>query len=188
MSTRDTVMSWDRAAGDRLTGYRSTPAMKVLAPVSDIADQWPLFSLCALVTVIGLTRRDRKLATTGAEMTLAMLTATVLKNVVKDRVDRTRPSVIADGGSYVFQPGDHDVTELDGFPSGHTAGGVAVAQVVGRRYPDRRRFALATAGTAAVIQIPRGKHYPTDLVAGAVVGFVAERCARLIWKLFERAS
>lgn len=182
----ETVARWDRSAGDALTVYRSSTAMKVLGPMSDIADQWPLFGLCAFVTVAGLYRKDRGLAVTGGEMALAMLTATTLKNIVKDRIDRTRPSVIADGGSYVFQRGDHDVTELDSFPSGHTAGAVAVARVVARRHPRQGGVALVTACAVAATQMPRGKHYPSDLLAGALVGLLAEQVSSELWTLARK--
>lgn len=120
-------------------------------------------------------------------MVAAMLLATAMKDAVKNRIDRTRPLVVADGGAYSFQPGDHDVSELDSFPSGHTAGAVAVAQVVAREYPAMRAPASITAVAIAVIQVPRGKHYPSDLLAGAVVGWAAEVLVNLGWRIGRRS-
>ena len=161
--------------------------MQAVGPISDIADQWPLFTLCVGTAAAGLAGRDRKLAATGLQMTLSMLAATVLKNIVKDQVDRTRPEVVADGGSYVFQPGDHDVPELDSFPSGHTAGAVATALVVVRQYPAISAATIGAAAAVAAAQVPRGKHYPSDLVAGMVVGIVADTLVGLAMKLVSQS-
>ena len=60
------------------------------------------------------------------------------------------------------------------FPSGHTAGSVAVARAVGRLYPEVRTAAYAGAAAVALVQIPRWAHYAADVVAGALVGVVAE--------------
>ena len=169
-----TVMALDRTLGDAAAVARDSAAMKIIGPASDIADQWPLFGLCVGTAAVGAVRGDRKLVATGVRMTLSMLTATMLKNIVKDRVDRTRPFVVADGGAYVFQPGDHDVAELDSFPSGHTAGAVAVARAVSSDYPAMTTLALTAAAAIALVQLPRAKHYPTDLVAGALVGIAAD--------------
>lgn len=167
-------MVLDRTLGDAAATARDSRVMAVLGPASDIADQWPLFGVCVGTAAIGVARRDRRLALAGVRMTLSMLAATMLKNVVKNRIDRTRPFVVADGGGYVFQPGDHDVPELDSFPSGHTAGAVAVARAAARAYPAAAPVALPAAAAVALVQLPRGKHYPTDLVAGALVGVAAD--------------
>ncbi len=172
------LMRYDRAVADAAANFRNTPAMKILGPASDIADQWQLFTICVATIGAGGLRRDRKLVATGVHMTLAMLAATALKNLVKGRIDRTRPIVVVQGGQYIFQHGDHDVTELNSFPSGHTAGAVAVAWAIACQYPSTKLIALGTAAAIAGIQIPRAKHYPIDLAAGALVGLVAGAAAR----------
>ena len=167
-------MTIDRTIGDAAARARNSTVMRVLGPASDIADQWPLFGVSAVTAAVGIARRDRKLAATGLTMTLSMLTATVLKNVVKNRVDRSRPFYVAEKGKYVFEPGEHDVPELDSFPSGHTAGAIAVARALGREYPPVAIIALPAVAAVALAQLPRGKHYPIDLLAGAFVGLVTD--------------
>ena len=60
------------------------------------------------------------------------------------------------------------------FPSGHTAGSVAAARALARAYPSASRPAYAGAAAIALVQLPRGKHFPSDVVAGTAVGVVAE--------------
>jgi len=74
--------------------------------------------------------------------------------------------------------------EETSFPSGHSAGAVAVAQAFARELPEYRGAALAGAGFIAVAQVPRGAHYPTDVAAGLAIGWLSEvavdRAARLL--------
>ncbi len=107
-------------------------------------------------------------------MLVAALVATGLKRAVKGRIDRTRPRAVADGAAYTMAPGSSHASDDNSFPSGHTAGAVAVARAFARFYPGSARAAYLAAGAVSLVQIPRGKHYPTDLAAGAVVGLLAD--------------
>jgi membrane-associated phospholipid phosphatase len=70
--------------------------------------------------------------------------------------------------------------EWHSFPSGHTAGSVAVARAVGRVYPEARAAAYGGAAAIALIQIPRGAHYPADVAAGTAVGIIAETAVNAV--------
>ncbi|MFN2473021.1 MAG: phosphatase PAP2 family protein, partial [Sphingomicrobium sp.] len=70
--------------------------------------------------------------------------------------------------------GRHDSSPYNSFPSGHTAGAVAVARAIGRDYPGIRVPALALAAGIAAVQVPRGKHYVSDVLAGAFIGLAAD--------------
>jgi undecaprenyl-diphosphatase len=74
----------------------------------------------------------------------------------------------------VLRSGRRRDTDFNSFPSGHTAGAVAVAVAVGRDYPGGRLPALALAAAAGIAQVVRSKHYVSDVVAGATIGIVAE--------------
>ena len=168
----------DRAAATAAMAARQSPWIAVLGPLSDLADQPPLFTLCAATLAGGLVRRDRRLAGAGGAMLAAALVATALKSAVKHRVVRTRPRAVAAGTPYALAPGGSGSSDDNSFPSGHTAGAVAVARAFGRVYPDHRRLVAGAAAAAALIQLPRGKHYPTDLAAGAAIGLGAEAAVR----------
>ena len=99
--------------------------------------------------------------------------ATGLKNAVKRRVDRTRPSLLVEEGRYGMGAGTSDEHDETSFPSGHTAGAVAAAGAWAHVYPEQRTAAYAAAAAVAVMQVPRCAHYVSDVVAGAGVGLVA---------------
>lgn len=73
----------------------------------------------------------------------------------------------------------------NGFPSGHTAGFAALLFIVafalldrwGRHVPRNRMLGVAWVATAAmaVTRVVVGAHYPTDVIAGAIIGYVVAR-------------
>ena len=169
----------DIAVAHATAPLRDTGAVRALGKASEIADQPPLITLCATTFAAGLILRDGRLARAGGRMLAAVLVATKLKSLIKHRVDRTRPHVIADGGRYRAQKGHDHASAMNSFPSGHTAGAVAVARAFAREYPERAVEAYGAAVAIGAIQIPRSKHYPSDVAAGAIVGLVAETAVRM---------
>ncbi|WP_419828245.1 phosphatase PAP2 family protein [Sphingomonas sp.] len=174
MSRLSDVEHADIRAARAMAPARESVPVKLLGWLSELADQPQLISICAATTVFGLVSRDRRLARTGARMLAAELLATKLKSVVKHRVDRTRPRVPEDGGAYRMEAGDDRDSAMNSFPSGHTAGAVAVARALVRDYSGQRWPAYSAAAAVAAIQVPRCQHYPSDLAAGAALGLAAE--------------
>ena len=71
--------------------------------------------------------------------------------------------------------GTSDAHEKNSFPSGHTAGAIAVAQAFARGYPEHGLAARGAAIAVSAIQVPRGTHYLGDVLVGALVGFAGEK-------------
>ena len=155
----------DRAATHVLNDDRDTWPVRLAGAVSEIGDQPQMRLLCAATVVIGLVRRDARLAKTGLRMLAAHTLATWGKGAVKAVVDRTRPD--SEGEGYRFGPGDSDAHAQNSFPSGHSAGAVAVAHAFGRAYPEHAGKALGAAAAIAAVQIPRGTHFIGDVLAGS---------------------
>jgi membrane-associated phospholipid phosphatase len=175
-----------RAAGP----YLDTPLVHAIGLIGEAGDQPQLRTLCAALIAAGLASGNRRLAVTGMKMLAAHTLATVAKDFVKRRVDRTRPRTLVREGRYEMEPGRHEGEEITSFPSGHTAGAVAVARAFARSYPEHAAAAYTAAGAIALAQVPRCAHYPTDIVAGAVVGLAAEsvgeQAQQAVGKAFPR--
>jgi membrane-associated phospholipid phosphatase len=154
--------------------FRHSIAIRAAGQLSELADQPPLISICAATLALGLFSGDRRLARAGGRMLAAELLATAIKSAVKKSIDRTRPKVLVDEGRYRMEPGSTNAHPINSFPSGHTAGAVTVARAFARDYPEHAGIAYTAAAAAALVQIPRCTHYPSDLAAGAAVGIVAE--------------
>ena len=179
----------DLKAARAAAKWREHPVVKTASWVSEIADQPQLLSLCAGTLAVGLVRRDPRLAGTGARMLASAVMAIAAKDMAKRAIDRTRPSVVVDGGRYKMKKGEGTGDgELGSFPSGHTAGAVAVARAAARGYPQVAPAASAAAGLIAVVQVPRCAHYPTDIGVGAVIGWLAEAAVTAGERLMRRGD
>jgi len=144
------------------------PPPAALARVSVLANGSRLWFAIAAVLALrpGLRR-------TSAEGAVAALLAAGGVQVVNHLVDRPRPAVPAAG---VRRPGSPS------FPSSHTAVGVAFTTAVARRSPRLAAVLAPLAGTLAYGRVRLRVHWPTDVLAGAVVGLAAGRAARrLLW-------
>lgn len=167
----------DAAVATAAVQYRENIVVKALAPLSAASDQPPLIAASAATLVTGLVLRRPRLARAGLRMLASEVVATGIKAVIKRYVARTRPHKMLEDGRYRLHP-DKAAEKNEGpwnsFPSGHTAGAVAVGRALSREYPHASGAALATATMVGMIQLPRGTHFSSDVAAGALVGLVSE--------------
>lgn len=159
-----------------------------IGKASEIADQPPLVAVSLATIAIGAVLRRRDVARTGARMLLSHALATAGKAVVKNAVDRSRPArALLDGKPRIGAGKGASDTDFNSFPSGHTAGAVSVAEAVAHTAPALAAPARGGAAAVAAIQLPRGAHYPSDVVIGAAIGWLAERLAGALVDAAERA-
>jgi undecaprenyl-diphosphatase len=92
--------------------------------------------------------------------------ALAIAKVLSEIVDRSRPFVVDPSGVHLFSGHAAD----PGFPSDHATGAFAVAMAIYLR--DRRwgSVALAAATLLAVGRVAIGVHFPSDVLAGAILG------------------
>lgn len=152
---------------------RHRPLVRWAGWASEIADQPQLAAMCAATALAGVAMRRPALVGTGLRMLLAHGLATGAKSWIKNRVRRSRPNVVIEDGHYEREAAETEDPRERSFPSGHTAGALAVAGVVAWRHPVLAAPAIVLAAAASLVQLPRAKHYPSDLAAGAVIGLAA---------------
>lgn len=174
-------MDADKAALDAVAPYKKSAAVRAITRISELGDQPQLLALSGGLLVLGLARRDGRMTRAGARMIAAHLLATMAKSFVKHRIDRTRPRSTGNGRDHKPRPGRSRAKEETSFPSGHSAGAIAVARAFARDYPEHKGAALAAAGFIALAQIPRRAHYPTDVAAGLAIGLAAEKAVDVVW-------
>ncbi len=117
------------------------------------------FVLAANLGIMALgdssARDAAKLASVG--LAAAMLTTQILKCAVG------RP-----------RPDEPDCPRCESsFPSGHTTAVFAMAYIYGAEYPKYRIPLYAAAVSVALARVYLGRHYPSDVLAGAAIGTAA---------------
>ena len=175
----------DRAMTHKAAAHRDTPIVKATGFLAEIGDQPQLVATSLGTVVIGLVARRPDMIRGGVRMFAAHAAATFVKSAIKSSIDRTRPEKAIEDGKARFEPGDSDDHAQTSFPSGHTAGAVAVARAVSRDIDGAGAPAALVTGVVAAAQPLNGKHYLSDLVVGAAVGWIAEA---LVSAVFDRVA
>lgn len=158
----------------RVAKHRKDPLVKALGKAAEVGDQPPMIALSGATIAFGFFRGDARMTRAGLRMLAAHALATGIKTIIKRSIDRTRPDEAIDNGGHEMKKGKSKRHELSSFPSGHTAGAVAVARAAVRDYPGIAVPAYTAAAAVAAIQIPRCKHFVTDIAVGAAIGLAAE--------------
>ena len=180
------LLEIDRRARTLFKPYRKSAPVGVLAWFGQAGDQLQLRVLAGGVLAVGWVRRDRRLGRAGARMLLSHELATLAKKAVKNRVDRSRPRSVRRGKSVKPRAGSSKAHHLNSFPSGHSAGAMAVACAFAAEYPEHRVAALAAGGAVSLAQVPTGSHYPSDVATGAAIGVATGGLVGLAWRAAER--
>jgi len=101
---------------------------------------------------------NEKMAETGKLAVVAFIEAGAVTGSLQQITGRPRPL---------------NKTDKTSFPSGHATFAFTMATVAGYEYPILRIPLYVAAFGTALSRIYLGKHYPGDVIAGAVVGTLA---------------
>ena len=167
----EALIAGDGRVVEAVEPFAETKAMKAIGLLSEVGDQPPMRAICVAAIAAGAASGSPRLLRAGVRMLAAHTLATFAKDFVKLRIDRTRPRTDKD---HTLRPGKGTHKEVTSFPSGHTAGAVAVARAFARDYPEHKAAAYLAAGAVSLVQIPRCAHYPTDIGAGLLIGLASE--------------
>ncbi len=116
----------------------------------------------------------------------AVLDSEALNLVLRDVSRRLPPRDIPLNGNFADSFFDRHVGPFyvgpGGFPSGHTIGAVSLATIFARRYRRHRWVPWLAYGLASVVgfsRLTRSDHFPSDVFAGAFLGYAISRYAVL---------
>jgi membrane-associated phospholipid phosphatase len=93
-------------------------------------------------------------------------------------IGRSRPKL-----KNKYRPRLYNTRITPSFPSGHAASSFAFAAIMSRRYPKYDIWFWLYAGLSGFSQMYVGNHYPSDVLAGAAIGYLT---AEIALYLFER--
>jgi len=129
------------------------------------------------LAIVGHARQSNSTEKTGLLAAEALGDAEIAALVMKNIDRRLRPSEVPASGDFGhtwFKAKGGILIERGSFPSGHGIGAFALATVVAERYRRHRWVpwvAYGLAGTIAFSRITLQAHFPSDIFAGAVLGY-----------------
>ena len=174
----------DRHLTRDVAANRDTLPVRFASFLGEVADQPQLITASIATIAAGLVGRRPDMIRGGTRMLAAHLVATGVKSAIKHSIDRTRPAKAIDEGDHRFEPGDSDDHDLNSFPSGHTAGAVAVARAVSREIDGAATPAALGVAAVAAIQPVAGNHYLSDVLVGGAIGWASEALVDAVFNHF----
>ena len=135
---------------------------RYIALVSDLGEGagWAFAGLW-LAALDGRRGRRAAIASTAA----AALSTYIAQRLLKPIFRRNRPWFTREAAQVVGgKTPDHS------FPSGHTAASFAAATALALAYPSARPLLYATATAVGLSRVHLGHHFPSDVLAGALLG------------------
>jgi undecaprenyl-diphosphatase len=188
----DVTMAFDESIIASIASARNTPADAVMIAITTTSDLFPIyFSPIIIFSFILLIKK--KTRRISAILLLAIMLSTLATTYVKEVIDRERPT------SYEFKPDlgfDYEVQQdvisrfASSFPSGHAARSAAFALIVSFLIRNRTVLGIpagmlmwAFPASVAFSRVYIGAHYPTDVIAGALLGIIVANAISRILKL-----
>lgn len=151
----------------------ANPVGDLLWPrITDYDKLWPVRVILLLIWLWLLIRGGTRGRTAALLLIPVIFAADKVTNVlIKETVGRLRPCHQIDGVTIV--QGLHMLVDCGpgrSFPSSHAVNNFAVGTVLGSYYEKWRWAFYAWAGLVAISRCAVGVHYPSDILAGAVIG------------------
>lgn len=152
-----------------------TPFWKFITFLGDVGWFWIVLSVLLLIP-----KRTRRL---GVTCLVSLVIGTLITNVaLKNIVARIRPYEVVPGLQLLIEK-QPDFS----FPSGHSCASFAVAMVIWKLSPKVWGvLALVLASLIAFSRLYVGVHYPSDVVAGILIGIFSSWLAVKIAKEYEK--
>jgi undecaprenyl-diphosphatase len=134
----------------------------VMLAFTEVGRGGTLWALAAIVRGVG----NRRLAMAACQVVLAVTLGWIIPDAIKPLAARPRPFV-ASATLPVLREQPRDYS----FPSGHASTAVAGAYALTATWPAARAACWVVAGAIIASRAYLGVHYPSDLLAGALLGW-----------------
>jgi undecaprenyl-diphosphatase len=161
----------------------ANPVFDVVMPfVTDLNKNRPVLALLAVWIGYVVWKGGR-----NGRITIGLLLVTVIisdqlnSSVLKELFGRIRPCRALDDVRMLVNCGGGL-----SFPSSHAVNNFAAAAVIGQFYPKQRIYWLLFAALVAFSRPYVGVHYPSDVLAGGLVGFGIGSFIVFIWRAVEK--
>lgn len=162
---------------DNIRNFILDPIMKGITHLGDSGILW--IAVCLLLLIIPKTRR------LGIVCSCSLAAVFIIDNLIlKNLFARTRPYEVIDGLTRIISA-QSDYS----FPSGHSGASFSVAVVLFKESP--KPIGIPALVLALLISLSRlyvGVHYPTDVLAGILIGTIIALLACLIYHKITKSK
>ena len=141
-----------------------------------------------LFLMVGLAASFVEHGYTFVRFAACVSSAGVAAQLIKYTVGRARPHSIDDTTRFLGPFGVlnfGDPLPIDSMPSGHTAAAFAMAAALAFRWPASGWICYPLAVGVGMSRTLVDRHFPSDVILGALVGIVI---TTVIWNLFDRLA
>jgi undecaprenyl-diphosphatase len=178
------LFSVDRSVFLFINQTLSNPVGDILWPIITDYDKLLVFRVLLVIIWLWLLIRGGVPGRDAALLLIPVIVCsdTLSSKIIKELVARPRPCHEIDGSAVI--PGIHLLVDCGAgksFPSSHAVNNFAAATVFSFYY---RKLAWAFAAWAALVALSRpavGVHYPSDIIAGALVGVIVAAIWIWLW-------
>jgi len=158
---------------DAIQGLRFPALDFVMSYITHLGDAGLLFIVLTLLLLcFKKTRIYGVVCATALVLDFLSVNLIIKPLVARERPFTLRPEIAL----LVKQPLDYS------FPSGHTAVSFAFASAISAYSKRYRLWAYVLAAVIAFSRLYLYLHFPSDVLAGAAIGFLCGYVARLIWR------
>lgn len=141
---------------------------KVAMVFTKLGNGLPASAALGIMYLVGRHTGNDRLAEASSVSFEALLSSGLWVEIIKKATSRERP--VHDSHGKFFQYGE---SNSNSFPSGHAMGAFTIATVFAHVYADKKWVPWVAYGTAGLIGASRvalGRHFPSDVIAGAILG------------------
>jgi len=160
------VMAFDRDIERGIRNARSDTLTTFFDNVQPFGNEYAVGVVGTFYLAGEIFKDPRAKATALDSIAASAISSGIIVNSLKYVVGRARPT---DGkGAYDFEP----FSGHDSFLSGHTTEAFTLAAVISEHYDQAwvKLTAYGLAGTVGYARLNNNRHWPSDVLAGAVVG------------------
>jgi membrane-associated phospholipid phosphatase len=131
---------------------------------------YTLIPISAGFYFLGSKTRNERFREAGLMSFESLINSTIVEEVLKVTTDRDRPLEGTGEGRFFHSPNRINA----GFPSGHTINTFALASIFAHEYHDKlwvKILVYTYAGAVGGARMAADKHFPSDTLAGAAMGW-----------------
>ena len=174
------INSFDIGVMKFIQNNLSNPILdKVMIFITGLGDTGFIWILIGLVLLI-----NKKYKKIGIMVLVALALGSIFGEIIlKNIIERHRPFISIEGINLLI-----DAPTSYSFPSGHTTSSFAATFVLARNFKKKSIYIFTLATLIAFSRIYLGVHFPTDIIAGVILGLSCGYISIFVNRKIEKAS